>query len=151
MIFRGFAPLTSDLTQELILKRIQQQMTLIRRQDVILGTSAVLQRRTALIAAELTAVKVLHHVAENMQEGVLLSNLTQRNAANRILGIHRRRPNGGRVWVRPQLMEAQLMEELRNKTTIEKNKAQGRPALDDAAARTALVAVAGPSDGGAPG
>ncbi len=32
---------------------------------------------------------------------------------------------------------------------IEKSKAQGKPALEDAAARTALISVAGPS-GGAP-
>ena len=72
MIFRGFAPPTSDLTKELIHSRIQQQMTKTQRQDVILGTSALLQRRTALIA-EITNGKVLQHVAEHLQEGILLS------------------------------------------------------------------------------
>ena len=76
----------------------------------------------------------------------LANHLAQRDAAACILGIKWRRSNGGRIWVRPQL----LQEEVRNRAVTAKNVAQGRPALDELATRSGLISVTGLSLGGAP-
>ena len=81
-----------------------------------MGSSALLQCRTALIA-EISAGKVVQSIAENVQEGIMLTpnqvlllpkfdttfwtqlanHLAQRDAAACILGIKWRRSNRGRI------------------------------------------------------
>ena len=136
-----FVP-TSDLTKELLAARIKNHFSSV---DNITGTSSLLSCKTAFLA-EITSTTVLRHITDHVQGGILLSpssllmlpkhdtafwtrlvdGLARADAASCVTSIHWRRSNGGRPWIRPQM----LIHDLRNKVQLAKKQSSGQPGLD---------------------
>jgi hypothetical protein len=162
VIFRGFLAPACGMTLELLSMRVQKGLT---SKDAIVGTSTMMSSKTALLA-DITSTEVLRHLNEHLQAGILITpkmllmeprhdlqfwsqhvdKLARMDAACCVTGISWRRSNGGRPWVRPQL----LAQDLRNKTLLAKNRAAGKPGLDPDTALTLLVNLSGHTLGGAP-
>lgn len=161
VLFRGFLKPTSSMTLDLFIIRIRDKLS---TKEAVIASSATLGSNTALLA-ELTNTSAIRHLSERLQSGVLISaktllmepmhdvafwsqlvdTLARAGAGNCVKSISWRRSNGGRPWVRPQL----LVEDLRNKPILAKNRSAGEPGPDHDAVHTLLINIAGETLGGA--
>ena len=160
VIFRGYVPAAVALTLDLLVMKLQRKVSEPSR---LIGHSATVGDQTAMLA-DITGTAVLPHIQEFLHSGLLLSakvllmaprrdvahwtalvdSLAKADAAACISSISWRKSNGGRPWVRPQM----LAQDLRNRTTLARNRAAGRPGVDDDTANTVLVHMSGPTLGG---